>query len=71
MARYDGLIAFLEDEAHALKARIADLAGKDYPQGVTTGDGTPSVWITSRQDAEAKLREIEKHLADLKADPNR
>jgi hypothetical protein len=69
MARYDRLIAFLEDEAEALRARIVDLKDDDDLQaGVTTGEGTESPSHRERRQAERKLAEVEGHLRDLRAD---
>jgi hypothetical protein len=66
MAAYDDVINFLEDEARALRIRISDLAEKRYPQGVTTGDGTESDWVSARHAAEKKLAEIERHIRTLR-----
>jgi hypothetical protein len=69
MARYDRLIAFLEDEAQALRARIADLEDDDDLQaGVTTGEGGEPPSHRERRQAERKLGEIEGHLRELRAD---
>lgn len=66
MARYDGVIAFLENEARALRARIADLEAHNYPQGVTTDGSTRSEWDIRCEEAKARLAEVETHLRTLR-----
>ena len=69
MARYDRLIAFLEHEASVVRRRIETLHQENTPAGVTTG--APENPVESRQlrEAEARLREIEEHIHDLKTAP--
>ncbi len=61
------LIALLEEEAAVLRHRIAGLASRSYPAGVTTGDDealSPSEELEA--DHKARLAEIEAHLRELK-----
>jgi hypothetical protein len=66
MARHDRLIAFLEKEAAALRDHIAGLKQRDVSIGTITGDRESSPGESERLDAEARLREIEGHLRDLR-----
>jgi hypothetical protein len=66
MGQYDGVIAFLENEARALRARIADIESRNYPPGVTTDGSARPEWELLRDQAKDKLREVEMHLRTLR-----
>lgn len=67
MAQHDRLISFLEREAEVLRERIAGLRQRDIASGVDTGEGSDTRIEAMREDAEAKLEEIEAHLVELRA----
>ena len=71
MAPHDRLIAFLEREAEFLRGRIETLKEKGWPFPDSPGEdeGGPDTVETRIAGYQAKLDEVEAHIADLRQSP--